>query len=486
MRCFPKILLALSVLFVSSRAQTDSDADGSIDAQGEIVLESNAEKPEISGESQSDPTNPDTQESEMPGEESEVITESEDDETIVIEEEEGLILGGGEENILIIEEKQLEETVPGTSAEADENDEIIGGDKTETAEGDEEDSDEYDYDYEDEYEDEYEDDRGRFYEEESPYADDDMPGSEDEDDEAEDDEPEKPAIVEKPRSINVAKNLEEYRSPRVAMFLSLLVPGLGQAYARNYWKTAAFGVVEAALIGTAIGFSLEGKKYEEQALDHAKEHYNPEKFYRFYENFRSYLQTKDNFDESLIDSIIEADYYWDNAETFVQTDSGTISPKTDRFDVKNNPPEGFEDVIDAEGYVQGWDDAEPYMTEEDGWTLDSSTYGSKWLINSDNYLVYKDEAGQDSTDYSFGHSELLEQYRDIKDDARRQYRVRNIMIYSLLANHVVSAVDALITARAHNNRLLGKQSFLDRVNLDYDIAMTDTDITSYYWVRVRF
>ncbi len=477
MRCFPKILLAVSILFVSIQAQTDSETDGSIDAQGEIVLQDDTDKPVTKSDDSTEPEtgseNERARESEESTEEPEMVSESEDDEAIVVEQEEGIIIGGEEEDILIIEERQLEESVPGTSAESDADEETEGDDASAT-------SDEYE-DESDEDEDEYEEDRGRFYEEESEYA-----GDEDDVEEAED-EPEKPAIVEKPRSINVAKNLEEYRSPRAAMFLSLLVPGLGQAYARNYWKSAAFGVVEAALIGTAIGFSLEGKKYEEQALDHAKKHYSPEKFYSFYENFRIYLQSQDKYSElSSIDSVIKADYYWDNAETFVITDTGngTIRPRTGNFDVKNNPPEGFEDVVDAEGYVQGWADAEPHMPGEDGWTLESSADDSKWLVNPNNLLVYKE--GQDTSQYSFGHSDLLEQYRDIKDDARRQYQVRNIMIYSLLANHVISAVDALITARAHNNRLLGKQSFLDRVNLDYDIAMTDTDVTSYYWVRVRF
>ncbi len=483
MRCFPKILFALSVLLVSSRAQTDSDAEGSIDAQGEIVLQDEAEKPATRTDN-SDQTDSDSDDEanelaqdsvEPPEEESRDDTKPQEDEAIVVEEVEGLILGGEEEeDILIIEEGQLEEIVPGTSAESNEREGAQGSDETESAERDEEEWDERD------------EERGRFYEEENEYADEDDFYDEEEDAvETEDDEPEKPAIVEDPRSINVAKNLEEYRSPRAAMLLSLLMPGLGQAYARNYWKTAAFGIVEAALIGTAIGFSLEGKKYEEQAFDHAQKHYKPEKFYEFYDRFRSYLQKQGEFKDMPIDSVM-ATYYWDNAETFVDTDTTneTISRKTRNFNVKENPPKGFENIVEADGYVQGWEDAEPYMTEGDGWTLDSSAYGSKWFLNGDNYLVYKE--GQDSSDYNFGHSELLARYRDIKDEARGQYQVRNIMIYSLLANHVVSAVDALITARAHNNRLLGKQSFLDRVNLDYDIAMTDTDITSYYWVRVRF
>lgn len=471
MRCFPKILFALSVFLVSSQAQTDSDTDGSIDAQGEIVLQDEAEKPTIKTDD-SDQTDSDSDdEADKPGQDS---VEPREDAAIVVEEEEGLILGGEEENILIIEEGQLEETVPGTSAESDESEDAQGSDDTESAERDEEEWDERD------------EERGRFYEEESDYADEDDFYDEEEDVvEAEDDEPEKPAIVEDPRSINVAKNLEEYRSPRAAMFLSLLVPGLGQAYARNYWKTAAFGVVEAALIGTAIGFSLEGKKYEEQAFDHAQKHYKPEKFYEFYDRFRSYLQNQDKYDGMNIDSLLYAEWYYDSAKTFVITDydNNSVKPRTKNFDVKRDPPAGFENIIIERGYLQGWEDATPYMTE-DGWVLDSSAYDSKWILNERNLLVYKE--GQDTSSYSFGHSDLLEKYHDIKDEVRRQYRVRNIMIYSLLANHVVSAVDALITARAHNNRLLGKQSFLDRVNLDYDIAMTDTDITSYYWVRVRF
>ena len=74
------------------------------------------------------------------------------------------------------------------------------------------------------------------------------------------------------KSINFAKNLKDYRSPKIAILLSLLFPGAGQAYAKNYLKTGIFGAVEVALITAGTMFGLKGKEQIEKActiLDNA-------------------------------------------------------------------------------------------------------------------------------------------------------------------------------------------------------------------------
>ena len=68
-----------------------------------------------------------------------------------------------------------------------------------------------------------------------------------------------PVTIESVHSINFAKNLKDYRSPKMAMFLSLIVPGLGQAYTKHYVRAGIFIAIEAAAIGGAIFYNAKGK-----------------------------------------------------------------------------------------------------------------------------------------------------------------------------------------------------------------------------------
>ena len=48
------------------------------------------------------------------------------------------------------------------------------------------------------------------------------------------------------------------RSPLLAGGLSLILPGAGQFYNKDYWKTAIFAVIEIAAISTAIIYNGKG------------------------------------------------------------------------------------------------------------------------------------------------------------------------------------------------------------------------------------
>ena len=52
-----------------------------------------------------------------------------------------------------------------------------------------------------------------------------------------------PAKIEDARAINFARNLKEYRSPKLAMLMSLVLPGSGQVYAKSNLWAAGFGAI---------------------------------------------------------------------------------------------------------------------------------------------------------------------------------------------------------------------------------------------------
>ncbi|MBD3393655.1 MAG: hypothetical protein GF418_16145 [Chitinivibrionales bacterium] len=293
-------------------------------------------------------------------------------------------------------------------------------------------------------------------------------------------EPEKKMTVEQARSINFAKNLEEYRSPRTAMFMSLFLPGLGQAYAKRPVKTGIFVLAEAAIIGTGVYFALEGRDHKATARKYADRNFDLDKFWSYYENIVDVVPDTwtDSMKQDLQRSIV-----WDSTE-FAQDAKG-----------KNN---AYYDNLQREALVHGWEDAEPVLDAPNDRFIDSAASYSY------NYEVYQ-EVGDPEGDTNFlfiridretgkevsskpvwGYSESQQDYIDMVHEYNRYYRISTNVLFLLFANHVVSAVDAMISAKAHNDELLGRQSFWRHVGLNQQLAFTENGITSTLGVRIRF
>ena len=82
------------------------------------------------------------------------------------------------------------------------------------------------------------------------------------------------ATIESVHSINFARNLKEYRSPKLAMLMSLILPGAGQVYAKSNLWAAAFGVIEVGLISTGVALSAKSKTVSNNAHAFANQHYD--------------------------------------------------------------------------------------------------------------------------------------------------------------------------------------------------------------------
>jgi hypothetical protein len=111
--------------------------------------------------------------------------------------------------------------------------------------------------------------------------------------------PTAPVVVEKPKaaaaapvkienadSINFAKSLKNYRNPKIAMLLSLIFPGAGEVYSKNYVRAGIFGALEAGVIITGVVFNSKAKKEMDNAHDYADKHYSSEDLITFYSTFK--------------------------------------------------------------------------------------------------------------------------------------------------------------------------------------------------------
>jgi hypothetical protein len=60
--------------------------------------------------------------------------------------------------------------------------------------------------------------------------------------------------------------------------MSLVIPGAGEFYAGSYWKAAAFVIVEAAVITTAIIYDNKGDDQTERFENYADENWSVVKY----------------------------------------------------------------------------------------------------------------------------------------------------------------------------------------------------------------
>lgn len=272
--------------------------------------------------------------------------------------------------------------------------------------------------------------------------------------------------IEKTQSINFARNLNEYRSPKVAMMLSLLVPGAGQEYAKSHLQAGLFGAIEVAIISVGAVLGVKGNNELKNAHEFADKNYSADKFKDYYGKLQSHLD-KDTT------GILEGIFYGQEPDTFFN-------------DAKNKTGNFYSTIREGSNpFVNGWVDAKPgfdlgFKIADSGYV----NYKSSDKSSADSsYLVYKKG---DSTNVKYGFSSYQKKYNDMVGKSSAYYRASRMVFISLLINHILSAVDAGITAKAYNDRLLGKQTVWQRLNLkEADVCIGDHSLTGYA-LQVRF
>jgi hypothetical protein len=280
-----------------------------------------------------------------------------------------------------------------------------------------------------------------------------------------------PMHVEKTQSINFANNFKEYRSPKIAILLSLLIPGTGQAYAHNYLKTGIFGAVEAALITVGVISRYQGSKKWDDARSYADKHYSVEQFNEYYSNLAAH------FSDTIIQQIFEPD---SNPSSFLEY-----------ADAKKKDDDFYDNIrYELSPYIQGWDDVTPHFNSEfeiENPTVDNGSYVKVEVADS-SYLVYFINNDGDTVpkESQYGFSDNQKHYNKQISEANQKYRLSKNFFTLLLVNHLASAVDAAITAKAHNDKLLGKNTVWQKFNINELVVTTPVGVANGLALDVRF
>jgi len=291
-----------------------------------------------------------------------------------------------------------------------------------------------------------------------------------------------PAIVEEGRTINFAQNLKEYKSPRVAMLLSLLVPGLGQAYSRSYIKASAFGAAEVAAIGVAVYLNSVAKSKKRDAYDFADKHFDVKRVMSY-------------------DSTLRDEFFVRNPDIDIKRDSIPLPYDRYFYDAAKDKSPNYYESIRGKNFTPGWDGYDLSLDEvlrvgREMLVVDTNITitgagGNKYELydnrNSSMFYYVKRIWPASDGEWLLGYSSYQAEYNAMMDKSNSYRDAVNYMFYVILLNHIASSIDAGFTARAYNARLLGEEnSAWNRLSVEQRFVFTGSELSPGVALRLRF
>lgn len=259
-----------------------------------------------------------------------------------------------------------------------------------------------------------------------------------------------------------------YKDPRKALFMSLVIPGSGQLYiGGSTFNNIRGGIYLALEAGLWTGwyyysvhkYGKQVKRYKSFAKKNysigdyengMRDLYNAGANGEFGKIFRTrYLGSRESFCEAIFgDPKARGCYDRDDLYNDASYQSTFVSnPKSLGEEMKavkfDNPDEVYS-LIASDAYVLGWND------------VDDKQPASALNLND-----------PDAATVTLGKSKNLREYRSLRNKANGYADMQAWFFGGLILNHIVSAVDAALTANAHNKTLYQEDlSWYDHLHLD--------------------
>jgi hypothetical protein len=285
-----------------------------------------------------------------------------------------------------------------------------------------------------------------------------------------------PVTIEKTHSINFARNLKEYRSPKLAMLMSLILPGSGEVYAQSNIWAAGFVIAEAAIITGGASLASSATKKTNSAHSYANTHYSDSAEVHYMDSLHAYLKATNGGEDSLFTSI------FDSADLATYQSILKSGNKTNYY---------YGTLINggqSSPFIRGWDDVTPGTFTSQGWQLNSTEsqiYGTR-PTNAAADSAYLLDLKKDSSTILYGQSDHQQVYNGMIQSALNLSNYSRDVFLTLIINHVVSAITAGLLAKQHNDELLGQETFWNHVGVQISYVNTGSQTVPDYAFQVKF
>lgn len=209
------------------------------------------------------------------------------------------------------------------------------------------------------------------------------------------------------------------RSPLIAGGLSIILPGAGQFYNKDYWKTAIFAVIEIAAISAAVIYDGKGDDQTESYKNFANSTngWDVNKYAEWTHDNAQRINPSIEENDPVLD-------IFDNGGDVIWSKLNSLETKIGRWYSHQLAPFDDQQYYEMIGKYQqfnpGWSDYSDADYPPDGYTYpDPVTSTFSW---------YADERGK-ANDY---------------------YNVASTAVVIVVANHILSAIEAALAANSYN------------------------------------
>lgn len=202
------------------------------------------------------------------------------------------------------------------------------------------------------------------------------------------------------------------KSPVIGAVMSAVIPGSGQIYAKNYLKSAIFIAAEAGLWALYAVFQRKGNDQTDAYEKYANENWN----------MRKYAQ-------------------WLKDQSFQGSDGIDLSKDDETLRMQINVCEerNFSHQLPRKGEQQYYEVIGKYQNYVTGWSTADVN-----VINKNNYGTY--------------HLPQVSTYMDDRQTANDYYNKGTTTLMVVILNHIVSAVDGVLSVNSYNNKYVLKGS----------------------------
>lgn len=209
-------------------------------------------------------------------------------------------------------------------------------------------------------------------------------------------------------------NSGERKNVLISALLSAAIPGAGQLYNGEWWKTAIFVAVEAALITTAIAYNKKGNDQNAFFENYADENWSVVKY-------ANWLMINKEALKLPVDANITIDPNT-NLKPWERVNWGELNYTETRFSHKL-PPHGDQQYYELIG---------KYPQYNHGWA---------------------DQLDDNTPEYNSNLTPMFLSYAQMRGEANDYYNTSNRMVLFIVINHILSAAEAAWSAAKINSNL---------------------------------